>query len=169
MGRGTKLVADSPDDPSYPLRIDPRLVFFAAITRETSRMLAGIMISTVGGVRYKIGGVVEQHHRHAGYGREALNAAVGIAHRHFGIPELHAGCETTNLASRCWLAGAGFQPDDGPATHTLPDGRIIHSLWWKHHNQHVTAHCPHLLPLRRPARARLSRWRRTSQLSGKAS
>lgn len=149
------LMVDALDDPTPPLRVDLRYLFFAGIDQETNHLVTAITITSQDGVRYSIGGTVAHDHRNAGYGRESLAAVVGIVHRHLGIPRLTAGCETTNLASRRWLAGAGFRSIGGPSRHTLPNGRVIDSLWWEHLDEHASRECPHL---RRPPRFRSGNW-----------
>lgn len=80
----------------------------------------------------QVGGLVHPAFRRFGFGREALQVVCAFAHQHFGVVELRAQCETDNEASRRWLAAAGFLPVDGVGSHTLPDGRRMATLRWRH-------------------------------------
>jgi Acetyltransferase (GNAT) domain len=104
---------------------------FVARARGTGELIADISLYPGSGRCYQIGGNVGRHHRGQGYGREMLTMVCRIAHRHLGIADLIAGCETTNEASRRWLASCGFWPAEGPPQHVLPNGRVIESCWWR--------------------------------------
>ncbi|GAA1499367.1 hypothetical protein GCM10009827_000320 [Dactylosporangium maewongense] len=80
----------------------------------------------------EVSGLVHPAFRRFGFGREALQVVCAFAHRHFGVTELRARCETDNEASRRWLASAGFLPVEGVFMHTLPDGRSMATIRWRH-------------------------------------
>ncbi|GAA1829453.1 GNAT family protein [Luedemannella flava] len=117
---------------------------FVAVDRATKKMAAGIGVTSAADGRHEIGGAVAAAFRGRGYGTEALRAVCDLAHRHFGIFWLRAGCEVDNVASIGWLRSAGFAPADGPATHTLPNGRVIESLWWGRGDPRARRRCPWL-------------------------
>jgi RimJ/RimL family protein N-acetyltransferase len=129
------------------------LLLFAGIERVTTVMVGAVVIDRSDG-RADVGGVVDKDYRGQGFGSEILQMVRGIAHRHFGIPRLTAGCESTNEASRRWLATSGFTTIQGPPTHTLPSGRVIQSIWWESIDPDAATTCQQLR--RRPA----SSWRR---------
>jgi hypothetical protein len=114
-----------------PLLWHSAAMSFLARDRGTGALIADISLYQAPTGGYLIGGNVDRNHRGHGYGREALGIVCDIAHRHLGIADLSAGCETTNVASRRWLASCGFLPVAGPARHVLPNGRVIQSCWWR--------------------------------------
>jgi RimJ/RimL family protein N-acetyltransferase len=121
-----------------PVRdINPWVWFTANMEFLARCRLSGSLVATISlyerdGGGYHIGGTVHPVYRGQGYGREALALVCLIAHRHLGIPDLIAGCEVTNEASRRWLASCGFAPTAGPPLHQLPNGRVIQPCWWRH-------------------------------------
>jgi RimJ/RimL family protein N-acetyltransferase len=117
-------------------------LFFAAIDRATMLVVAGLSINRGAGGRLEVGGAVAAHCRGQGVGTETLTAVCALAHRHFGIGDLHAGCEVSNVASIRWLRSSGFTPADGPARHVLPNGREIDSLWWSRRDPQARRRCP---------------------------
>jgi RimJ/RimL family protein N-acetyltransferase len=121
------------------------IMLFAGIHRVTNVMVGAVSIDRSGG-RADVGGVVAGDHRGQGFGTEILRAACTVAHRHFGIPRLTAGCEAANVASRRWLTRSGFNAVPGPPTHTLPDGRVIESVWWDSVDADAALTCRQLLP-----------------------
>jgi RimJ/RimL family protein N-acetyltransferase len=123
-------VADPLDSDQPMLPADPRQLFVAGLDRRDNTLVAGITVTAVTGVS-EIGGVVHRDRRGQGLGREALEAACGLLHGHFGVARLTAGCEEDNTASRRWLAGAGFTPAAGAPTYRLATGRVTRPLWWE--------------------------------------
>lgn len=97
------------------------------------------------GEAFEIGGTVLRETRGQGFGTELMKAACLMAHRHFGIYDLRAGCEATNAASMRWLAKSGFTQVPGPARHTLPNGRVIDSLWWVNSDPKATRECAYVV------------------------
>ena len=124
-------IADPIDSPQALMRVDPNLLFFAGIDRDTDHLVSGLMVNSSTG-ESEIGGGVHVDYRRQGYGHEMMDMVCRLVHRHFGIARLVAGCEETNAASRAWLAGSGFSLTSGPAAHKLPNGRVIRALWWEH-------------------------------------
>ncbi|KUN29968.1 hypothetical protein AQJ23_04350 [Streptomyces antibioticus] len=80
----------------------------------------------------EIGGILAPDHRGQGLGAELFLAGAEFAHSHAGLPTVRAGTATANLACRRALERAGFVPTPGPARHTLPDGREMDSVWYRH-------------------------------------
>ena len=122
-------VADPLDADQPLLPADARQRFFAGIDRRDNRLAAGITVTATTGVS-EIGGVVHRDHRGQGFGHEMLSAVCGLLHGHFGVARLVAGCEEANVASRRWLAGAGFTPAGGAPTYRLATGRVTRPLWY---------------------------------------
>jgi len=130
-------------------RLDPLLpttgfLGFVGVHGETGRLLAWIEMRRRSGGAYEVGGMVDPEFRGQGYGREALVAVCQLAHHHFGVARLIAGCESTNMASQKWLIGSGFSRTDGPPTYTLPNGRVAESLWWQRMDPSATRRCRRL-------------------------
>ena len=117
--------------PSDPLLLDPAFLGFMAMNATTGREVAWIVLRRGPDGAYEVGGMVDHEARGQGYGREALETVCSVAHHHFGISRLVAGCEMTNLVSQRWLRSCGFDWVAGPPQHTLPNGRVIDSLWWQ--------------------------------------
>lgn len=82
--------------------------------------------------RGEIGGILAPGHRGQGLGAELFLAGAEFAHGHAGLPTVRAGTATANLACRRALERAGFVPAPGPARHTLPDGRELDTVWYRH-------------------------------------
>lgn len=127
------------------------LLLFTAVERRTRIAVAAITTSRTPEGNHLIGGNVRAGFRNRGYGREALTAACVLAHRHFGITTLYAGCETSNLASRDWLAACGFTSDGTTSPLTLPNGREVESVWWWRTDHRARVRCPHLHTAHLPA------------------
>jgi RimJ/RimL family protein N-acetyltransferase len=130
-------------------RIDPllptsTLLGFAGVHAGTGQLLAWIEMRRRSPGTYEVGGMVDPDFRGQGYGHEALLAVCLLAHGHFGVPRLIAGCESTNSASQKWLIGCGFARTDGPPTYTLPNGRATESLWWQRLDSAATRQCRRL-------------------------
>jgi RimJ/RimL family protein N-acetyltransferase len=122
-------------------------LFFAAIERRSRRVVAGIGIIQVPrpALRsFEIGGAVHADFRGRDYGTEAMSAVLRLAHRHFGLSRLLAGCERDNHASARWLAKSGFVRAGGSATHVLPNGREIEALRWVRQFPPAEVRCPWL-------------------------
>ncbi|MFJ8014799.1 GNAT family N-acetyltransferase [Streptomyces sp. NPDC096339] len=79
-------------------------------------------------------------YRGQGLGTEVVAATARFGHAHFGLRSVRAGAETSNDNCRRALDAAGFEPCDGPSRHTLPDGRVIDSAWYRH-TADGTSHC----------------------------
>ncbi|MFD7258675.1 GNAT family N-acetyltransferase [Streptomyces sp. NPDC059874] len=71
-------------------------------------------------------------YRGQGLGTELVAATARFGHAHFGLHTVRAGTETSNDNCRRALGAAGFEPCDGPARHTLPDGRVTDAAWYRH-------------------------------------
>ncbi len=127
------------------------LLLFTAVERHSRIAVASISTTRNPEGHHLIGGNVRAGFRNRGYGREALTAACELAHRHFGITTLYAGCEVSNVASRGWLAAGGFTTDGQAGALTLPNGREIESLWWWRTDRRARVRCPHLHTTRPPA------------------
>jgi RimJ/RimL family protein N-acetyltransferase len=134
-------------------------LYFAGIDRKSMHLVTAVTVYEAADGYLEIGGHVAEAHRGRGLGTEALVAACDLAHHHFGIATLRAGCETTNVASIAWLRTSGFTQIAGPATHRLPGGREIQTLWWSHSSPRPRLRClwisrADLLDDGRPARGR---------------
>ncbi|MFJ7591262.1 GNAT family N-acetyltransferase [Streptomyces sp. NPDC097617] len=70
--------------------------------------------------------------RGQGLGAELVAATARFGHQHLGLESVRAGTETSNHRCRGALSAAGFVPGAGPALHTLPDGRVVESAWYRH-------------------------------------
>ncbi|MEU2616220.1 GNAT family N-acetyltransferase [Micromonospora sp. NPDC007271] len=119
----------------------PDLAMFVARTRDTGRLVADLSLYTRPGRQVHVGGSVVAGARGRGYGREALELACVVAHRHLGLRYLGAACEADNVASGRWLMSAGFVRISGAPTHVLPDGREVESLWWLHEDPRARRRC----------------------------
>jgi RimJ/RimL family protein N-acetyltransferase len=126
---------------------DLEFVHFAGGDRQSRQIIGSLSLRREPDGVYEIGGAVRHDVRGRGYGTELLRAACAIAHEHFGIPAVRAGCEVSNLASARWLSRSGFVRADGPPTVELPNGRVIESLWWSHRNPASRMRCRHLRSL----------------------
>ena len=80
----------------------------------------------------EIGGHLAPRFRGRGLGTELFAAVTEYAHQHLGFGVVKAGAEPENLSSRRALGAAGFTRTSGPDTHTLPDGRMIPTVWFRH-------------------------------------
>ncbi|MFJ6370120.1 GNAT family N-acetyltransferase [Streptomyces virginiae] len=70
--------------------------------------------------------------RGRGLGTELVTATARFGHEHLGLESVSAGTETANHRCRGALRAAGFVQYEGPALHTLPDGRVVDSAWYRH-------------------------------------
>jgi RimJ/RimL family protein N-acetyltransferase len=125
---------------------------FTGLEAASLRVIGSVTLRWDGRA-YQIGGTVLREARGQGFGTELMTAACFMAHRHFGIADLRAGCERTNVASMRWLTKSGFTQVPGPAHHTLPNGRVIDSLWWTRSDAGARRECPYAV-------AEPSRWKR---------
>ncbi|MFD0434334.1 GNAT family N-acetyltransferase [Streptomyces sp. WAC 01325] len=103
--------------------------FMVCVRRDTGRYAGYFEINTDKG---ELGGNLAPDHRGQGLGTELFLAGAEFAHRHAGLPTVRAGTATANLACRRALERAGFVPAPGPTRHTLPDGRELDSVWYRH-------------------------------------
>jgi RimJ/RimL family protein N-acetyltransferase len=126
---------------SNPLMWKRRNIDFVARQRSTGALVVSISLYRSDG-RYHIGGTVSGDFRRRGYGREALDLVCLIAHRHLGIAQLTAECETANTASHRWLASSGFTMVEPSGTHTLPNGRVVESCSWRRTDASAEHRCP---------------------------
>ncbi|MFF5171760.1 GNAT family N-acetyltransferase [Micromonospora sp. NPDC000089] len=149
----TSMLAGSIWTPQPMIPPDAPYLLFAGVHRLTNVMVGAVTIDRSAD-RADIGGVMGRNHRGQGLGSEMLQTVRVIAHRHFGISRLTAGCEATNHASRNWLTRSGFTMIDGSPNHTLPNGRVIQAIWWESTDQGAAIACKQLRPRRRPS------WRR---------
>jgi RimJ/RimL family protein N-acetyltransferase len=80
----------------------------------------------------EIGGYLAPEFRGRGLGVSLFVGAAQLAHQHLGIASVTAGAELGNAACIAALESAGFIPARGTSPHTLPNGRKIPSLWFRH-------------------------------------
>jgi len=74
----------------------------------------------------------ETRSRGRGLGASLFAGVAEFAHHHLGAASVTAATEPGNVACIAALASAGFIPVPGPATYTLPSGRVIPVLWFRH-------------------------------------
>ncbi|MDO0939144.1 GNAT family protein [Streptomyces sp. DG2A-72] len=103
--------------------------FMVCVRRDTGRYAGYLELDHDRG---EIGGILAPDHRGQGLGAELFLAGAEFAHGHAGLPTVRAGTATANLVCRRALERAGFVPAPGPARHTLPDGRELDSVWYRH-------------------------------------
>ncbi|MGW1674099.1 GNAT family N-acetyltransferase [Streptomyces sp. NPDC002324] len=103
--------------------------FMVGIRRDTGRYAAYLELHHDRG---EIGGILAPDDRGQGLGAELFLAGAGFAHAHAGLATVRAGAATANLACRRALERAGFAPAPGPDRHTLPDGRELDTVWYRH-------------------------------------
>ncbi|MFI1767275.1 GNAT family N-acetyltransferase [Streptomyces sp. NPDC020800] len=111
--------APGPDEP----------VFLVCVRRSDLSYAGGLQVQHHEG---EMGGWLAPRCRGQGLGTELFRAGAVLAHTHLGMSTVRAGAETGNTASRRALARAGFLPAEGPRRHTLPDGRVVDSVWLRH-------------------------------------
>ncbi|MFE5864844.1 GNAT family N-acetyltransferase [Streptomyces virginiae] len=70
--------------------------------------------------------------RGRGLGTELVTATARFGHEHLGLESVSAGTETANQRCRGALRAASFVQCEGPALHTLPDGRVVDAAWYRH-------------------------------------
>jgi RimJ/RimL family protein N-acetyltransferase len=120
----------------FELRPD-RPEFLVCVRRDGTGYAGGLHLDTARG---ELGGWLAPGSRGAGLGTELFRTGALLAHTHFGMSTVRAATATANAACRGALARAGFVPDEGPPRHTLPDGRVIDVVWFRHEDER-TAHC----------------------------
>jgi RimJ/RimL family protein N-acetyltransferase len=77
-----------------------------------------------------LGGVVVRALRGRGIGSRMYALGAAYAHEELGARAVVAACPSAHESSRRALLNAGFHPTDGPGEHTLPDGRVLPSVWF---------------------------------------
>lgn len=102
------------------------------------RRYAGLVSIDLG--RQEMGGWLAPGYRGRGLGTELFAAGARFGHQHLGLSDIWAGAEPANRASSRALVAAGFRPVEGPATHSLPNGRVIPSAWF-HHGEPSAIQC----------------------------
>lgn len=113
-----------------PFEPSPEMPGFMVCVRRDSGRYAGYLELHPDSA--EIGGNLAPDHRGQGLGSELFLAGAEFAHSHAGLPTVRAGTATENLACRRALERAGFVPAPGPPRHTLPDGREMDSVWYRH-------------------------------------
>lgn len=114
---------------------------FTAIDRATLALAGQLGIRREGGDHH-VGGVMRKEFRGRGLGTEFLSEVMRLAHKHFGIRRVLAGCERDNAASVRWLTKSGFLPARGPETYLLDNGREVKTVWWQHVDERSRLRCP---------------------------
>jgi RimJ/RimL family protein N-acetyltransferase len=106
-----------------------REMLLAAIDPSGQRLAGGITFTRETG---EIGGWLAPGFRGRGLGTALFAGAAEFAHHHLGTASVLAGAEAENTACIRALTAAGFIPAAGPETHTLLNGRVINSRWFRH-------------------------------------
>ena len=114
---------------SLPLPLDDDQLYLAALYTADGRYAGAAVVNLR---TTEVGGWLAPHFRGFGLGRELFGGAAEFSHNHLGIPVVRAVVQVENWACRAALASAGFTTAQGPATHTLPDGRVINARWYEH-------------------------------------
>jgi RimJ/RimL family protein N-acetyltransferase len=130
------------------------LMAFTGLEATSGRVIGSLTLHW-NGKTFEIGGAVLRETRSQGFGTELMTAACLMAHQHFGIVDLRAGCERTNAASMRWLTKSGFTQVPGPAHHVLPNGRVVNSVWWANSDPRARRECAYVV-------AEPSQWKRYS-------
>lgn len=139
-----QVLGDLPSGNGDPLIFSSKLMWFMAFEAATERTVGWVSLDRATADTYYAGGVVAPEFRQQGYGRELLTAVCQLAHQHFGVVHVLAGCETSNLASVRWLASCQFTPAAETREHVLPNGRVIESLWWQRTDPTARRRCRNL-------------------------
>ena len=106
-----------------------------AVDRASGLPAGGVALDAVS---LEVGGWLAPGFRAHGLGAELFAGIAQFGHDHLGIAMVRAGTEQANMACVAALQAAGFEPAEGPATHRLPDGRIIRARWFRHDAQQAT-------------------------------
>jgi RimJ/RimL family protein N-acetyltransferase len=106
-----------------------------AVDRASGLAAGGVALDLVS---LEVGGWLAPGFRAHGLGAELFAAIAEFGHDHLGVPMVRAGTEQANMACVAALLAAGFEPAQGPATHRLPDGRIILARWFRHDVEQAT-------------------------------
>ncbi len=127
--RRERLMAGKPRQARAALRLSAsRTWWLVAVDPQDGRLAGAAACNEDTG---EIGGWLAPWSRGRGLGTSLFAGAAELAHRHLGIASVTAATEVGNVASTAALASAGFTPATGPATHTLPDGRVVPVLWFR--------------------------------------
>ncbi|GAA2634323.1 MULTISPECIES: GNAT family N-acetyltransferase [Streptomyces] len=118
---------------------DPRAAHRLLAVHAATGLVAG-MSSLTPGNGGAIGIQLAPDFRGRGLGTELVEATARLGHEHLGLESVSAGTETSNHRCRGALEAAGFVECEGPALHTLPDGRVVDSAWYEHESA-GTARC----------------------------
>jgi RimJ/RimL family protein N-acetyltransferase len=113
----------------HPGASDSQEVTLAAIDPSGQRLAGGISFTRETG---EIGGWLAPGFRGLGLGAALFAGAAEFAHHHLGAASVLAGTEAENAACIGALSAAGFISAAGPEAHTLPNGRVITSRWFRH-------------------------------------
>lgn len=125
-------------DEAGPRVVACQTLWLAAVARST--YVGGVSLTPSAidsGGRWRkestvIGAVVVPALRRQGFGTSLFARGAAHAHDALGVTDVLAGCEDGNDASALALRRAGYEQIDGPAQHTLPNGRVIGALWFLH-------------------------------------
>lgn len=120
--------------PALP-RASAARTYLAAIDPADGRVAGAISVDPA---TSEAGGWLAPRFRGRGLGTGLFAGAVEFAHQHLGIPIVTAVTESSNAACIAALLSAGFIPATGPDTHTLPNGRVITSRWFRHESVQPT-------------------------------
>jgi len=109
----------------------PQATQFSVVHRPTRLFVGAFTVHAEEG-RINLGGWLAPAYRGHGLGTALLPLALLLAHEHLGHTEIHAGTATDHIASRKVLAAAGFTLVDEHIDHTLPDGRTVQGVRYRH-------------------------------------
>jgi RimJ/RimL family protein N-acetyltransferase len=104
-------------------------MWLAVIDPSGQRLAGSITLNRNTG---EVGGSLAPAFRGRGLGAALFAGAAEFAHHHLGIASVLAGTEAENAACVGALSAAGFTPAAGPEAHTLPNGRVTTSRWFRH-------------------------------------
>src|SRR6185437_7313842 len=128
--RRKRLLAGKPQQVRVPWRPDSRCSrWLIAVGSEDGGLAGAAAYDQNTG---EIGGWLAPRSRGRGLGASLFAGVAEFAHHHLGAASVTAATEPGNVACIAALASAGFIPVPGPATYTLPSGRVIPVLWFRH-------------------------------------